>query len=104
VGSRDARLLARHIFPNVMSSMIVLATFSVAAMIVQESALSFLGLGIPPDQASWGGMLSEGRNFLTIAWWLGTFPGLAILAVVLSMNLIGDWLRDVTDPTIRQAK
>jgi peptide/nickel transport system permease protein len=104
VGTRDARLLARHIFPNVMSSMIVLATFSVAAMIVQESALSFLGLGIPPDQASWGGMLSEGRNFLTIAWWLGTFPGLAILAVVLSMNLIGDWLRDVTDPTIRQAK
>ncbi|MBX3070653.1 MAG: ABC transporter permease [Thermomicrobiales bacterium] len=103
-GVRDARLLARHIFPNVMSSMIVLATFSVAAMIVQESALSFLGLGIPPDQASWGGMLADGRNFLTIAWWLGTLPGLAILAVVLSMNLIGDWLRDVTDPTIRNTR
>lgn len=104
VGVRDTRLLTRHIFPNVMSPMIVLATFSVAAMIVQESALSFLGLGIPPDQASWGGMLAEGRNFLTIAWWLGTLPGAAILAVVLSMNLIGDWLRDATDPTTRNVR
>ncbi len=102
VGARDSRLLARHIFPNVTSSMIVLATFSVAAMIVQESALSFLGLGIPPDQASWGGMLADGRNYLTIAWWLGTLPGLAILMLVLSINLIGDWLRDAIDPTVRK--
>jgi peptide/nickel transport system permease protein len=101
LGMSDARLLVRHILPNVLSSVIVLATFSVAAMIVQESALSFLGLGIPPDQPSWGGMLAEGRGYLTVAWWLGVLPGLAILGVVLAMNLVGDWLRDLMDPKIR---
>jgi peptide/nickel transport system permease protein len=101
VGLTAGRLLFRHILPNVLSSVIVLATFSVAAMIVQESALSFLGLGIPPDEASWGGMLADGRNYLTVAWWLGVLPGLAILGVVLSMNLLGDWLRDLMDPTVR---
>lgn len=98
LGMSDHRLLARHILPNVLSPVIVLATFSIAAMIVQESALSFLGLGIPPDQPSWGGMLADGRNYLTVAWWLGVLPGFAILVVVLSMNLIGDWLRDLLDP------
>ncbi|MEA2526787.1 MAG: peptide/nickel transport system permease protein [Thermomicrobiales bacterium] len=101
LGMSDSRLLFRHILPNVLSSVIVLATFSVAAMIVQESALSFLGLGIPPDQPSWGGMLADGRSFLSVAWWLGVFPGLAILCVVLAMNLVGDWLRDLMDPRIR---
>lgn len=102
LGMSDLRLLVRHILPNTLSPVIVLATFSIAAMIVQESALSFLGLGIPPDQPSWGGMLADGRNYLTVAWWLGVFPGLAILIVVLAMNLVGDWLRDLMDPKVRQ--
>jgi peptide/nickel transport system permease protein len=100
IGMADSRILFRHILPNVLSSFIVLATFSIAAMIVQESALSFLGLGIPPDEPSWGGMLADGRNYLSVAWWLGVLPGLAILSVVLSMNLIGDWLRDYMDPKV----
>ncbi len=101
LGMSDARLLVRHILPNILSPVIVLATFSVAAMIVQESALSFLGMGIPPDEPSWGGMLAEGRGYLTVAWWLGVLPGLAILGVVLAMNLVGDWLRDLMDPRTR---
>lgn len=101
LGLSDGRLLARHILPNVLSSVIVLASFSTAAMISQESALSFLGLGIAPDVPSWGGMLADGRNFLSVAWWLGVLPGLAILGVVLGMNLLGDWLRDAMDPTVR---
>jgi peptide/nickel transport system permease protein len=100
-GIADGRLLVRHILPSIVSTVTVLASFSAAAMIIQESALAFLGLGVAPDIPSWGGMLADGRDFLTVAWWLGVLPGLTILAVVLSMNLLGDWLRDLLDPVVR---
>lgn len=102
-GISNGRLLVKHILPSVMSTVIVLASFSAAAMIIQESALAFLGLGVAPDVPSWGGMLAVGRDFLTVAWWLGVLPGLAILAVVLGMNLLGDWLRDMMDPVVRHS-
>lgn len=101
IGMSDGRLMVRHILPNVISTVIVLASFSAASMIIQESALAFLGLGVAPDVPSWGGMLAEGRDYLTVAWWLGVLPGLAILSVVLGMNLLGDWLRDRMDPVTR---
>lgn len=101
LGVPDVRIIFRHIFPNVLAPVIVIATFSVALMIIQESALSFLGLGVPPDVPSWGSMLADGRNYITVAWWMGTLPGLAILIVVLGINLLGDWLRDMLDPSIR---
>lgn len=101
LGASHARIIVRHLLPNVAAPAIVIATFSVALMIIQEAALSFLGLGVPPNTPSWGGMLADGRNVLTVAWWLGTLPGLAILLVVLGINLLGDWLRDLLDPTLR---
>ena len=76
----------------------VVATFSVARTIIAEASLSFLGLGIPPPAPSWGAMLDEGRNYITTGWWLALFPGLAILLLVLGINLVGDWLRDLLDP------
>ena len=102
LGARDAAILWRHILPNVLPPISVVATFSVARMILAEASLSFLGLGIPPPQPSWGAMLDDGRNYLTTGWWLALFPGLAILAVVLGVNLIGDWLRDVLDPRVER--
>jgi peptide/nickel transport system permease protein len=91
-------VIRRHILVNVWPPIIVVATFSVARVIIAEASLSFLGLGIPPPAPSWGAMLDEGRNYLTTGWWLALFPGLAILAVVLGINLVGDWLRDLLDP------
>ena len=102
LGAGDAAILWRHILPNVLPPVSVVATFSVARMILAEASLSFLGLGIPPPQPSWGAMLDEGRNYLTTGWWLALFPGLAILLVVLGVNLIGDWLRDVLDPRLER--
>jgi len=78
----------------------VVATFSVARTIIAEASLSFLGLGIPAPAPSWGSMLDEGRNYITTAWWLALFPGLAILLLVLGINLVGDWLRDALDPRL----
>ena len=89
-----------QILPNTLSPLIVIATFAVAGNIISESSLSFLGLGVPPSVVTWGGMLSEGREYLRGAWWMATFPGLAIMATVLSINLIGDWLRDYMDPRL----
>ena len=103
LGLSNARIVLRHILPNILSPIIVIATFSVALMIIQEAALSFLGLGVPPNIPSWGGMLADGRNYLAVAWWLGTLPGVAILIAVLGINLLGDWLRDTLDPTLRNA-
>lgn len=103
LGSSNVRIIVRHILPNVFAPVIVIATFSVALMIIQEAALSFLGLGVPPNVPSWGGMLADGRNYLTVAWWMGTLPGIAILLVVLGINLLGDWLRDMLDPSTRDA-
>ncbi len=101
LGATEGRILARHVLPAVLPSLVVLATFMVAQTIVAESALSFLGFGVQPPTASWGAMLSGGRVYLTAAWWLSTFPGLAIMLTVLSVNLLGDTLRDRLDPRDR---
>jgi peptide/nickel transport system permease protein len=102
LGARDTSILARHIFPNVLPALVVVATFSVARAVIAEASLSFLGLGIPPPSPSWGAMLDEGRNYLTTGWWLALFPGLAILLLVLGINLVGDWLRDAFDPRLER--
>lgn len=100
-GCTDRRIIARHLLPNLLSPIVVLATLEVAYMILTEAALSFLGLGIQPPQSSWGLMLSQGRQYVTTAWWLVTFPGLAILLTALSLNLLATWARTVTDPAQR---
>lgn len=98
IGASSGRIVWVHFLPNLVSPLIVLFTFSVAQMVVAESSLSFLGLGIPPPDPSWGSMLSDGRVHLTTAWWLATFPGLMVMVAVLGVNLLGDLLRDVLDP------
>jgi len=101
LGLSDGRLIAKHILPNVLPIIVVYGTLGMAAPIVSEAALSFLGLGTMPPDISWGRMLSEGRRYLRHAPWLATFPGLAITVVVLGFNLFGDGLRDVLDPRQR---
>ena len=101
-GVSSPLIIARHIFPNVMNSLVVLATLQIGTVILLESSLSFLGVGIPPPDPAWGAMVAEGRRVLDSAWWVSTFPGLAIGAVVLCVNLCGDWLRDRLDPKLRQ--
>jgi peptide/nickel transport system permease protein len=101
LGGSDNRILFRHILPNILSPVIVLATLDLARLIVLESTLSFLGLGIQPPSPSWGGMLGQGRQYLDTAWWLSTFPGLAIMLTTLAISRGGDWLRDALDPTLR---
>lgn len=101
LGMGNARILLRHVLPNVFAPIIVIATFSVAQTIVAEAALSFLGLSVPPSIPSWGGMLADGRTYLSVAWWLVTVPGLAISVTVIGVNLFGDWLRDYLDPKLR---
>src|SRR5439155_547397 len=93
LGSRDGRILLRHVLPNVFTPWLVVATLDMARVIVIESALSFLGLGVQPPTPTWGGMLADGRVYISTAWWLATFPGLAILVTVLGINLFGDGLR-----------
>ena len=94
--------MIKHIFPNVFNSLVVLATLQVGFVIVIESTLSFLGTGIPRPNPAWGLMVADGRALIVSHWWVAFFPGLAILLVVLSMNLMGDWLRDKLDPRQRQ--
>jgi peptide/nickel transport system permease protein len=101
LGSRDGRILARHVLPNAFTPWLVVATLDMARVIVIESALSFLGLGVQPPTPTWGGMLADGRVYLSTAWWLATFPGLAILITVLGINLFGDGLRDTLDPRLQ---
>ena len=101
LGSRDWRILARHVLPNAFTPWLVVATLDMARVIVIESALSFLGLGVQPPTPTWGGMLADGRVYLSTAWWLATFPGLAILVTVLGINLLGDGLRDTLDPRLQ---
>ena len=100
-GNRSTRLLLRHVLPNALTPIIVVATLELAFMIIYESALSFLGLGVQPPTPTWGWMLSDGRNYVATAWWLATFPGLAIMLTVLAVNLLGDWLRDTLDPRLK---
>ncbi len=102
VGSRDGRILRSHILPNVMSPVIVAATFSIASAIITESALSFLGLGFPPDFPTWGRLLFDGKDYLTIIWTLVFWPGMLISMTVLCVNFIGDGLRDALDPRLRK--
>ena len=102
IGSPTYRILWRHILPNVFNTVIVLATLEVGHLILLESSLSFLGVGVPPPNPAWGLMVSDGREFITSAYWITLFPGLAILITVLSLNLFGDWLRDTLDPRRRQ--
>ena len=102
VGASSGHIIAHHVLPNTLSSVVVVATLGVASVIVFEAGLSFLGLGVQPPQPSLGGMLSEGREYLATAWWLGVFPGLAIMLLVLGINLLGDGLRDALDPRQRQ--
>jgi len=97
-GATPARVMLRHILPNISSSIIVIASQQLAAMILFEAALSFLGLGVKPPTPSWGGMVADGRLYLSQAWWVSTLPGIAILLTVLATNWLGDWVRDTLDP------
>ncbi len=101
VGASRGRVLLRHILPNVVAPLIVLATFQLTSIILLESSLSFLGIGVQPPTASWGSMVGAGRGYLNTAWWIAVFPGLAIITVTMAVSLFGDWLRDVLDPTLR---
>lgn len=101
IGASTVRIMGRHLLPNVLPAAIVISTLMVARGILAESTLSFLGLGVRPPTVSWGGMLADGRQFVATAWWLATFPGLAIMTAVLSVNLLGDWLRDFLDPRLK---
>ena len=100
LGAGDGRIMFRHILPNAMAPIFVSATFGVAGAILLESGLSFLGLGVQPPVPSWGNILTAGKNFITYAWWLTLFPGLAIFVTVLGYNLLGDGLRDLLDPRL----
>jgi peptide/nickel transport system permease protein len=101
LGASTSRLLLRHICPNLISTVAVLATLQLASVILLESTLSFLGLGVQPPEPSWGSMLGAGREYLSTAWWISVFPGLALMATILAVSLGGDWLRDVLDPNLR---
>lgn len=101
LGARTPRILFRHLLPNLMAPIIVQATMGMATPILTEAALTFLGIGMPPNVPSWGGMLSVDRDFMETAWWSVTFPGLAIACTVLGFNLFGDGLRDALDPKLR---
>ncbi|MBI3914280.1 MAG: ABC transporter permease [Chloroflexi bacterium] len=101
IGCSEARVLLVHILPNIVAPLIVLATLGIAQAILAGSALSFIGLGIKPPTPEWGTMLSVGRNFVRLAWWMSVFPGLAITVSVLAFNLLGDGLRDTLDPHSR---
>ncbi len=98
VGASDLRIIVRHILPNTLAPILVIASSQFATMVLLESGLSFLGMGVQPPQPSWGVMLAEGRDYLSNAWWLATLPGMAISLVVLGANLLGDGLRDLLDP------
>jgi peptide/nickel transport system permease protein len=100
-GSSTFRIMTRHIFPNVLNPLVVLATLQLGWVITVEAGLSFLGAGIPPPTPSWGSMIAGGREIIGTAWWIAVFPGIALIMVVMSFNLLGDWLRDFLDPKTR---
>ncbi|MDQ3656250.1 MAG: ABC transporter permease [Chloroflexota bacterium] len=101
LGAGDGRIIFRHIFPNIVNLLVVIASLQVAQMIILESFLSFLGLGVQPPIPSWGSMLGDGRLYMFDRWWMATFPGLAIFVTTLAINLVGDGLRDLLDPYSR---
>jgi peptide/nickel transport system permease protein len=100
-GSTDFQVIVKHILPNIASSILVLSTLYVAEFILLEASLTFLGLGADPTIPSWGSMLADSRNYISTAWWVATFPGVAIMLTVLGFNLLGDWLRDELDPNLK---
>src|ERR671923_2574589 len=102
-GRSSAWIIARHIFPNVVPTLLVVCTLQVGYVILLEGTLSFLGVGVPPPNPAWGLMIADGRGFLATGWWMSFFPGVAMLLTVLAVNLMGDWLRDHLDPRLRQA-
>jgi peptide/nickel transport system permease protein len=99
LGASSLRALFRHALPAAMPPLIVIATVQVGTMILMEASLSFLGLGVPPHIPTWGSIAADGRAYLTTAWWVTTMPGLAIFLTVMGVNFLGDWIRDVLDPT-----
>ena len=101
-GASSLRIMFIHILPNVLNSVVVLLTLQLGFVIIVEATLSFLGAGVPPPTPTWGQMVAAGRTYIETAWWISVFPGLAIAAVVLAFNLLGDWLRDHLDPKLRQ--
>ena len=103
-GATGSRIMIRHLLPGVFNTIVVIATLRVGSLILAEASLSFLGVGIPPPTPAWGLMVAEGRQWLTTAWWISFFPGLAIFLVVMSLNFFGDWLRDKLDPRLRQVR
>lgn len=103
LGARDARIIVFHILPNLLQTAIVIGTFAMASAILSEAALSFLGLGVPPDIPTWGSMLAGGRTYISTSWWLALFPGLCIFMTVLGINLLGDGLRDILDPKLKRS-
>ncbi len=101
-GLSDRRIIFRHMLPNALSPVLVAATLGVAGAILTESALSFLGIGVQPPTPSWGNILTAGKNYIQFAWWLSVYPGLAILITVLGYNLLGEGIRDASDPRLRE--
>ncbi len=102
LGASNARIIGKHILPNLLQAAVVIGTFAMASAIISEASLSFLGLGVPPEIPTWGSMLSDGRAYISTSWWLALFPGLCIFTTVLGINLLGDGLRDIFDPRLRR--
>jgi peptide/nickel transport system permease protein len=103
LGAGHTRIILRHIIPNLFPSAVVIGTFSMASAIIAEAALSFLGLGVPPEIPTWGTMLADGRTHISTSWWMALFPGLCIFFTVLGINLLGDGLRDILDPRLKRS-
>ena len=101
LGATDLRVALRHVLPNLWSIILVIITIDLRRIILFEATLSFLGLGVQPPQPSWGSMIDKGREYLGTAWWISLFPGLALVLTILSVSIIGDWLRDALDPTLK---
>jgi peptide/nickel transport system permease protein len=104
LGASNMRIIIRHIMPNLFQSAVVIGTFAMASAIISEAALSFLGLGVPPEIPTWGSMLADGRTYISTSWWLALFPGLCIFFTVLGINLLGDGLRDLLDPRLKRSR
>ena len=101
-GCSSVRIIVVHLFPNIVNTMVVLLTLQIGFIIIIESSLSFLGAGVPPPTPAWGSMIAEGREYTTTAWWVSVIPGVALALIVVSFNLLGDWLREALDPRQRQ--
>ena len=104
VGCSPARIMATHLFPNVLDTWVVMITLQIGLVVLSEATLGFLGAGVPPPTPSWGSLVSDGRNFVDTAWWISFFPGTAIGMLVLCVNYLGDWLRDTLDPRLRRTR